>query len=80
MKEGCDGKEFAHRNPITRKGRDMTPEHDTGRPDSARAARKLLVRTAELPRSRRQLFAILREYRTALHAFATQPGISDRPA
>jgi hypothetical protein len=34
------------------------------------AARELLVRTAELPRTKRELFAVLSEYRAAVHAFA----------
>jgi hypothetical protein len=34
-------------------------------------ARDLLARTVELPASRRDLLAVLTEYRAALHAFAT---------
>lgn len=51
----------------------MTPKHDSARA----AARDLLARTAELPRRKRQLLAVLREYRTALHALASQPGTAD---
>jgi hypothetical protein len=38
------------------------------------AARELLVRTAELPGSKRELLRVLREYRVALHAFAVEGG------
>jgi hypothetical protein len=38
----------------------------------ASAARDLLARTAELPGSRRELLAVLSEYRAALFAFAAE--------
>jgi hypothetical protein len=34
------------------------------------AARDLLARTVELPRSKKALFAVLSEYRAVVHAFA----------
>jgi hypothetical protein len=37
--------------------------------DHVAAARELLVRTAELPGTRRELMDVLSEYRTALFAF-----------
>ena len=37
------------------------------------AARDLLARTAELPATRRELFAVLSEYRAAVHALAVGP-------
>jgi hypothetical protein len=59
------------------------PEHDAARDpgpsDAARAARELLARTVELPSWDRQLVAILREYRIALHALATEPGTAGQP-
>jgi hypothetical protein len=36
------------------------------------AARDLLARTAELPGSKRELLAVLNEYRAAVFAFAAQ--------
>jgi hypothetical protein len=36
----------------------------------AAAARELLARTAELPGSKRDLMAVLSEYRAVVHAFA----------
>jgi hypothetical protein len=38
--------------------------------DRVAAARELLVRTAELPDTKRELLDVLSEYRTALFAFA----------
>jgi hypothetical protein len=40
------------------------------------AARELLARTAELPSSKRELLAVLSEYRAALFTFAVE---SDKP-
>jgi hypothetical protein len=37
-------------------------------------ARELLARTSELPRTKRELLAVLSEYRTALVAFAMNAG------
>jgi hypothetical protein len=36
------------------------------------AARELLARTAELPGTKRELLAVLNEYRAAVYAVATQ--------
>jgi len=41
-----------------------------GHADHVAAARELLVRTAELPDTKRELMNVLSEYRTALFAFA----------
>jgi hypothetical protein len=41
-------------------------------------ARELLSRTAELPSSKRDLLAVLTEYRRALVALAVEPGIGRR--
>jgi hypothetical protein len=40
------------------------------------AARELLARTSELPSSKRELLAVLREYRAALFTFAVE---NDKP-
>ena len=41
------------------------------------AARDLLARSAELPRGKRQLLAVLSEYRHALHALAAAEAEAD---
>lgn len=53
------------------------PEPATGDPEALRiwqvnvaAARQLLIRTAELPNTKRELLDVLSEYRAALYAFA----------
>lgn len=42
------------------------------------AARDLLIRTAELPGTMRELLLVLSEYRHALHALVVEPGPSRR--
>jgi hypothetical protein len=53
------------------------PEPATSDPEALRAwqmnvaaARQLLIRTAELPNTKRELLDVLSEYRAALYAFA----------
>ena len=54
--------------PAARPDADRTPAPRFG----VSAARELLARTAELPGTKRELLAVLNEYRAAVHAFATQ--------
>ena len=53
------------------------PDEDAPKPipqGLALSARDLLVRTCELPSSRRELLAVLSEYRAAVHALVVASG------
>ena len=49
-------------------------------PDHLASARELLVRTAELPDTKRELLHVLSEYRTALFTFAVATASDGRGA
>jgi hypothetical protein len=67
--------------PSLESGMAGPPGRTTGQPVAAQgpgltaaAARELLGRTAELPNSKRELLAVLTEYRAALFALACKDG------